>query len=128
MLYELISMYLNFYNYMNAVDRTTECNATVELDTIFKYLSSLENDIVRPRTLSFMGRNVTFQKCCGQVLDSSFAELCDRVRDFNLHLSGIRLCHQLSALLTIISAVGCKRLSTALSSISYHYNKEHTAA
>lgn len=55
------------------------CNADEEMNNIFKYLSSLENDIVRPRTLSFMGRNVTFQKCCGQVLDSTFLELCDRV-------------------------------------------------
>lgn len=50
-----------------------------QVENIFKFLSSQENDIVRPKTLSFMGRNVTFQKCCGQVLDSSFSELCDRV-------------------------------------------------
>lgn len=57
----------------------TDCDADQQLNTVFKYLCSLENDIVRPRTLTFMGRNVTFKKTCGQVLDSNFTELCDRV-------------------------------------------------
>ncbi|KAK9306917.1 hypothetical protein QLX08_002549 [Tetragonisca angustula] len=37
-----------------------------------------ENDVVRSRTISIRGRNVTFERTCGQVLDSTFAELCDR--------------------------------------------------
>lgn len=49
------------------------------VDTIFKYLCSMENDTVRPKTLSFKGRNVTFKKTCGQIIDSTFEELCDRV-------------------------------------------------
>ncbi|XP_034248877.1 putative ATPase N2B [Thrips palmi] len=56
----------------------TECNANAEMDNIFKYLCSMENDIIRPRTLSIMGRNVQFNKTCGQVLDCTFAELCER--------------------------------------------------
>ncbi|CAG5109212.1 Similar to Putative ATPase N2B (Haematobia irritans) [Cotesia congregata] len=48
------------------------------VDTIFKYLCSMENDTVRPKTLSFKGRNVTFKKTCGQIIDSTFEELCDR--------------------------------------------------
>ncbi|XP_057327467.1 putative ATPase N2B isoform X1 [Microplitis mediator] len=48
------------------------------VDTIFKYLCSMENDIVRPKTLTFKGRNVTFKKTCGQIIDSTFQELCDR--------------------------------------------------
>lgn len=40
----------------------------------------MENDIIRPRTLSIMGRNVQFNKTCGQVLDCTFADLCERVR------------------------------------------------
>lgn len=55
-----------------------ECDADQEMDKVFKYLCSLENDIVRPRTISIKGRNVTFKKTCGQVLDSTFSELCDR--------------------------------------------------
>lgn len=39
----------------------------------------MENDSVRPRTLNIKGRNVTFNKACGQVLDTTFRELCDRV-------------------------------------------------
>ncbi|XP_034950509.1 putative ATPase N2B [Chelonus insularis] len=48
------------------------------VDTIFKYLCSMENDIIKPRTLTIKGRNVTFKKTCGRVIDSSFEELCDR--------------------------------------------------
>lgn len=55
------------------------------VDTIFKYLCSMENDIVRPKTLTFKGRNVTFKKTCGQIIDSTFHELCDRVSNFINH-------------------------------------------
>lgn len=47
-------------------------------DTI-KRLTNSENDTVRPRTLIIMQRNLLFQKVCGQVLDATFEELCDRV-------------------------------------------------
>ncbi|KMQ89476.1 atpase n2b-like protein [Lasius niger] len=53
-------------------------DATNDLDKVFKYLCSMENDVIRPRTISIRGRNVTFRKTCGQVLDSTFEELCDR--------------------------------------------------
>lgn len=45
-------------------------------------MSSKENDVVRSRTISIRGRNVTFKKTCGQILDSTFEELCDRVSCF----------------------------------------------
>nr|UYR00244.1 putative ATPase N2B [Plectrocnemia conspersa] len=48
------------------------------VDKLFKHLASMENDIVRPRTINIMGRNVKFEKTCGQVLDATFAELCER--------------------------------------------------
>ena len=54
-------------------------DADDSVDKVFKYLCSMENDIVRPKTLSIKGRNVTFKKTCGQVIDSTFEELCDRV-------------------------------------------------
>ncbi|KAK1127048.1 hypothetical protein K0M31_004658 [Melipona bicolor] len=53
-------------------------DATSDVDKVFKYLCSQENDVVRSRTISIRGRNVTFERTCGQVLDSTFAELCDR--------------------------------------------------
>ncbi|XP_026667257.1 putative ATPase N2B isoform X2 [Ceratina calcarata] len=53
-------------------------DAVNSVDTIFKFLCSKENDVVRPRTISIRGRNVTFERTCGQVLDSTFEELCDR--------------------------------------------------
>ncbi|XP_078040132.1 putative ATPase N2B isoform X3 [Augochlora pura] len=53
-------------------------DAVNDVDKVFKYLCSKENDIVRSRTFSIRGRNVTFNKTCGQVLDSTFDELCNR--------------------------------------------------
>ncbi|GLV48591.1 uncharacterized protein CBL_06020 [Carabus blaptoides fortunei] len=47
-------------------------------DTIFKYLCSKENDIIRPKTFNILGRDVEFRKTCGQVLDTTFEEICDR--------------------------------------------------
>ena len=54
-------------------------SAEGEINNIFKLLCSMENDIIRPKTLTIMGRNVTFNRTCGQVLDSTFSELCVRV-------------------------------------------------
>ncbi|KAF7992707.1 hypothetical protein HCN44_005051 [Aphidius gifuensis] len=38
----------------------------------------MENDTIRPKTLTIKGRNVSFNKTCGQVIDATFQELCDR--------------------------------------------------
>lgn len=57
-----------------------KCDADAEMDSLFKFLSSKENDTVRPKILTIKGRNVTFEKTCGQVVDCTFDELCDRVR------------------------------------------------
>lgn len=56
----------------------TECDANKVINQLFKHLSTFENDVVRPRTIRFMGRNIIFQRACGQILDSTFDELCDR--------------------------------------------------
>lgn len=48
------------------------------MKAIFKVLCSQENDTVRPKTFTHFGRNITFEKTCGQVLDTTFDELCDR--------------------------------------------------
>ncbi len=48
------------------------------LDAMFKFLSSKETDTVRPRQLRIKGRDVSFARTCGGVLDSSFEELCGR--------------------------------------------------
>ena len=66
-------------NLIILIFRKGEYDTDKELNKVFKYLCSMENDIIRPRTLSIKGRNVHFNKTCGQVLDSSFADLCDRV-------------------------------------------------
>lgn len=62
------------------INRKGQCDADGEMNKIFKFLASKENDTVRPKTLTIRGRNVTFEKTCGQVADCTFEELCDRVR------------------------------------------------
>ena len=57
----------------------SECDAEKEVNVLFKVLSAQETDSVRGKTLTYGGRNVTFQKTCGGVLDSTFEELCNRV-------------------------------------------------
>ncbi|XP_018019092.2 putative ATPase N2B [Hyalella azteca] len=54
----------------------TECDAEAEINKIFKILCASETDVVRPRTFSYSGRNLTLHKTCGQVADCSFDELC----------------------------------------------------
>ncbi|XP_052866153.1 putative ATPase N2B [Anopheles cruzii] len=53
-------------------------DANAAMDKLFKVLCSQENDMIRPKTFTHFGRNITFAKTCGQVLDSTFEELCDR--------------------------------------------------
>lgn len=63
-------------------------NANSEMDQMFKYACTQENDKVRSRTITHLGRNLTFKRACGRVLDSTFNELCKRViisSNFLLH-------------------------------------------
>lgn len=41
-------------------------------------MCSKENDNIRPRNFIVQGRNVTFNRTCGRVLDTTFEEICDR--------------------------------------------------
>lgn len=54
-------------------------DAEGSMTNMFKILCSEENDIVRPRTITHFGRDLTFRRTCGQVLDCTFDELCNRV-------------------------------------------------
>lgn len=53
-------------------------NADNKLDKLFKIFANKENDVIRSKTLTIMGRNVIFKKTCGSVADCEFDELCDR--------------------------------------------------
>ncbi|ALC42484.1 CG8520 [Drosophila busckii] len=55
-----------------------QSDAEGNMNRMFKILSAQENDIIRPRTITHLGRDLTLQRTCGQVLDSTFQELCDR--------------------------------------------------
>uniref|UniRef100_T1GVJ3 ATPase N2B n=1 Tax=Megaselia scalaris TaxID=36166 RepID=T1GVJ3_MEGSC len=62
------------YFYVKGKDNTADEN----MNKMFKALCAQENDHIRPRTITHFGRDLTFAKTCGQVLDSTFSELCDR--------------------------------------------------
>lgn len=68
---------------------TSEPESNAQLDKIFKFLISQETDTVRQRVFTIQGRNVSFNKTCGRVLDTTFVELCDRPLGANdyLHLT-----------------------------------------
>ncbi|GAB0093187.1 N2B [Sergentomyia squamirostris] len=53
-------------------------DADKAMDRMFKILCSQENDIIRPKTFTHLGRNLTFAKTCGQILDTTFPEICER--------------------------------------------------
>ncbi|XP_050312732.1 putative ATPase N2B [Anthonomus grandis grandis] len=59
------------------------------IEPIFKFLCSKENDIVKGKSFVILGREVSFRKVCGGILESSFEELCDRPLGANdyLHLT-----------------------------------------
>lgn len=63
------------------------------IEPIFKFLCSKENDIIRSKTVTILGRNVTFRKTCGGVLESSFEELCDRPLGANDYLHITQFFH-----------------------------------
>lgn len=60
------------------VKSTKNNDAERGMKRIFKMLCAFETDIIRPRTINILGRDVTFNRTCGMVLDSTFSELCDR--------------------------------------------------
>ncbi|XP_070494982.1 putative ATPase N2B isoform X1 [Chironomus tepperi] len=62
------------------LENDDDSEADCKIDTIFKVLCSQENDIIRPKTITHFGRNITFEKTCGQILDTTFDEIC--CRDF----------------------------------------------
>lgn len=76
---------INTIKYLNFNRKNIDDNS--DFENAVKRLTNNENDTVRPRTLIIMQRNLTFQRVCGQVLDATFEELCDRVRLlFNIHI------------------------------------------
>lgn len=58
--------------------RKTDPDAESNVNAIFKVLCSEENDVIRRKTFTHFGRNIEFDKTCGQVLYTTFNELCDR--------------------------------------------------
>uniref|UniRef100_A0A1A9V5B0 AAA+ ATPase domain-containing protein n=1 Tax=Glossina austeni TaxID=7395 RepID=A0A1A9V5B0_GLOAU len=71
----------------------SETNALAQMERMFKILCSQENDIVRPRTITHLGRDLKFRSACGRVLNSSFEELCDRPLAGNDYLQLAQVFH-----------------------------------
>eukprot|EP00096_Caligus_rogercresseyi_P013177 TRINITY_DN5854_c0_g1_i2.p1 TRINITY_DN5854_c0_g1~~TRINITY_DN5854_c0_g1_i2.p1 ORF type:complete len:448 (+),score=145.71 TRINITY_DN5854_c0_g1_i2:231-1574(+) len=55
-----------------------EASTPSTLDNMFKFMASKETDTIRPRVLRIKGRDVSFAKTCGRLLDCSFEEICGR--------------------------------------------------
>lgn len=73
--------------------RFEECQADEEVQRLFKWLCSKENDTVRSRSYIVQGRYVTFNRACGQVLDCTFDEICDRPLGAGDYLQLSKLFH-----------------------------------
>lgn len=58
--------------------RKTDPDAESNVNAVFKVLCSQETDAVGPKTFTHFGRNISFEKACGQVLNTTFSEICDR--------------------------------------------------
>lgn len=71
--WKLISVFLRSLCFLRKNDESES-----RLNLMFKVLANNETDIVRPKTLTIKGRNVSFAKTCGGVLDSTFDELCNQ--------------------------------------------------
>lgn len=70
---------------------TSQSGSSEAVDRIFKTLTATQTDTVRPKRLRIKGREVDFSKTCGKILDTTFDELCKRVREcryVNVKLSG----------------------------------------
>lgn len=48
------------------------------IDTLFRVLSLVENDIIGPRTIEVNNRPVNLSKTCGGIADCEFSELCQQ--------------------------------------------------
>ncbi|XP_046560016.1 AFG1-like ATPase, partial [Haliotis rubra] len=51
------------------------CDSQYEVDRVFEDLHE-ESELIRPRTLRILGRDLKLPVTCGRVLDSSFSHLC----------------------------------------------------
>jgi peroxisome-assembly ATPase len=83
---ELLRCISSFVFFFLSKSKTDDA-AEEAMNKMFKILCSQENDNIRPKTFTHFGRNISFAITCGQVLDSTFDELCDRVRD-NWNVTG----------------------------------------
>ncbi|XP_012269193.2 putative ATPase N2B [Athalia rosae] len=81
------------------------------IDKLFKYLCSMENDVVRPKTFRIKGRDVRFTKTCGQVIDSTFEELCNRPLGASDYLQLAQFFH--TVIIRDVPPLNCKLKSQA---------------
>ncbi|ESO02696.1 hypothetical protein HELRODRAFT_65323, partial [Helobdella robusta] len=56
----------------------TECNTKYQMDKAYDELVSRSAGVEEKRTIEVMGRFLTFEKTCGDILDTTFQDLCAR--------------------------------------------------
>lgn len=81
------------------------------MDILFKVMISKETDTVRARTIRIKGRDVSFSKTCGQVVDCSFQELCGRPLWTNDYIKMANVFH--TVFIRDIPVMGIKTKSEA---------------
>merc|ERR1712241_1234255 len=64
-----------------------------DMDILFKVMIAKENDTVHPKPIRIKGRDVKFEKACGQVVDCEFEELCGRPLWTNDYLKMANIFH-----------------------------------
>uniref|UniRef100_A0A7E4UPG4 AAA domain-containing protein n=1 Tax=Panagrellus redivivus TaxID=6233 RepID=A0A7E4UPG4_PANRE len=69
------------------------CDTEKELDVAFKILCADENDVVRPRAINILGREIKVEKACDRVCDLTFDMLCGQPRGAIDYLTLARVFH-----------------------------------
>jgi len=97
-------------------DQSVDENVDESLNAMFKFMAAKETDDVRQRTIRIKGRDVSFSKTCGGVLDADFEELCGRPLWTNDYLKITQVFH--TVLIRNIPILNRKKMGEARRFIS----------
>lgn len=74
-------------------NQSVDENIDESLNAMFKFMAAQETDNVRSRIIRIKGRDVSFSKTCGGVVDADFEELCGRPLWTNDYLKMTQVFH-----------------------------------
>jgi len=99
-----------------------EGDAEKQMTGMFKFLAAKETDNTRSRAFRVKGRDVSFERACGGVLDSSFEELCGRALWTNDYLKLAQIFHTVFIRFEAVEEVSL--IVVALKGHPDHYEEE----